>query len=238
MALFRKPSAPQDDKEWTPRDASLMLTVHAMQAALAGDLSGVPRIPTPFALQSGQPHERTVATAPFQLWSWQALSDGSYYHDQSAYFAMGRGAVGFTLGAMAGRTIGNSHRARRAAEDAQPRWVPIEHGQLTVSDHGFYLHTPRTVLWWNWQAISLAQLTAPATVQIMGDSATGPVNWLLTSDVAELVFSYWALVRNRHHPQLLDGVWMPWDWVQRVERLWGRPQEGFPHESVLRWLNT
>lgn len=237
MVPFGKSVPPQSDGDWAPRDATLLQTVHAVQAALYGDLSRVPRVLVPFALQSGQPQERTVATAAFQLWSWQAISDGSYYRDQSTYFATGRGAVGFTLGVMAGRAMGNAYRARRAVEDARPRWVPIDHGQVTVSDYGFHLHTPRTVLWWNWEAISLAQLTAPATVQVLGESANGPVDWQIVSDVAELIFCYWALVRNRYHPQLVNGVWLPAGWVQKVERLRGEHCDS-PHEAVLRQLNS
>ena len=235
MALFDRSSTSEDEDTWTFRDAALWHTIDAVHAALEGDLTRLQRVPVPFALQSGRSAERTVASAPFRLWSWQSLGDGSYYHDQSVYFASGRGALGFTLGAMAGRAVGNSRRSRQAAQDAQPRWVPIEQGQLTVSDFGFYLHTAQSVLWWNWESITLAQLTAPGTVQIHGNSLTGPVNWQLVSDVAELVLCYWALVRSRHHPQLLSGTWIPVDWVQKTVRTWGDIHP--VHEIVLRRLN-
>ena len=82
---------------------------------------------------------------------------------------------------------------------------------------------------------SVGGVTAPGTVQIHGNSLTGPVNWQLVSDVAELVLCYWALVRSRHHPQLLSGTWIPVDWVQKTVRTWGDIHP--VHEIVLRRLN-
>lgn len=238
MAWFRKSLPSQNADAWTPRDEALVRTLSAVQAVLNNNLSSGPRVLVPFALRSGHPEEHTVADSPYRLWVWQAVGDGSYIRDQSIFFATGRGATGFMVGSMAGQMLANSSRANQAARDAQPRWVLNTHGQITVSDYGFYLHTSASVSWWPWGDISLMELTAPATVQMLGQSTTGPVRLQIDSNLAELLFCFWALACNPQHPQFTSGTWIPDAWVEKVKRLQGDVPCDFLHEAVLRQINS
>lgn len=215
---------------WTNRDEVLRYTCH-LAALMAGGHStkDVAEVLAPFPPAHGN-DEKLWATGGFVLSDFRSLGDGTW--QVNTPFVFGTGAVG--LGLVAGSLVGGSiakSRARRAAQAAAvPRWVPIEHGTLYLSEYGFYLHTP-AVLRWHWSALTGASVVSPATVHFTGDSANGPVSWLLQSDWAELLFVSWALAIHPRHPQLLTGGWLPQGWLDHA-RCHHRPPEPAPAAGI------
>lgn len=197
---------------WIPRDDALMFTCHlAMLMAGEQDVGHIPEVLAPFPGTNGA-DERFWASGPFELSDFRALGDGSWQVSTPMVFGTGALGVGLVAGSMIGGSIAKS-RARRAARAAAvPRWVPIEHGNLYVSRLGFHMHTPR-VIRWNWAGMTGAAMVAPGIVHFTGESAKGPVSWLLQSDWAELVFVSWALAQHPRHPQLVTGEWLPPGWL-------------------------
>jgi hypothetical protein len=133
-------------------------------------------------------------------------------------FPSGRGGLAFAAAVIAADAIGN-HRRRKAAElETQPRWRLVESGVATVSTHGFYLQTPTGLHPWSWHSISAASIPTVGVVHLYGESKDGPVSWMVTSFVAELIFVLWALNRYPAHPQLRLGTWVPADWTSRARQ--------------------
>ncbi|SIR99105.1 hypothetical protein SAMN05445060_2016 [Williamsia sterculiae] len=151
----------------------------------------------------------------FTLHDFGAMGDGSYVHNNGFFFASGGTGLALTAGMAAGRALGNGSRRSAAQAAAVARWKQIDQGALFVSTHGFRMQTQRGMYSWWWDAIGSMQLVAPGTVQFSGDSANGHVTWILGSEWAELVFTFWARVRHRRHPQFLNGGWVPPGWAQR-----------------------
>ncbi|UUZ45907.2 hypothetical protein LP422_08500 [Janibacter limosus] len=163
-----------------------------------------------------------MAVAPFQLSAHTSGGDGSYIHGSAPFVAVGRGAaLGASLaisGAMAvGVAAGNARRRAAAAQAANHQWRPIDHGNVYVSTHGFYLHTPQALHTWSFGSVRAAEMVCPGHVAVSGDSLNGPVQWILSSLLAEMVFTQWARQIHPQHPQLVSHSWIPEGWVQRVE---------------------
>lgn len=213
-------------------DVAIWQTCHINELVDAAQLGTWQGPPAHFAL--GRPAERVLATGPFTLSSFQAVGDGTYTHDSGFFFATGRYGTALTLGTMAGRAIGNSRRRQQAARDAQPRWVPIAAGQIWVSQFGFYCQEQAQFYSWDFGAIDAAQLLGPGHLQIMGTSHNGPINWVLTSDWAELVFTMWARQRQPGHPQFSQGGWIPPGWRDRVLAARQELPKALTHQSSLR----
>ncbi|WP_028279242.1 hypothetical protein [Arthrobacter sp. H5] len=204
------------ETDWTARDETLWTTAEIAVLLKRGELDRRMPQAVPFAMQLGGHEEKIFVHGPFQLLAWVAPGDGSYMHNNSTMVAMGRGAVPAVLAFGAVRAMGNATRRARARELAQPRWIPIDHGTLSVGSFGFYMHTTHALHSWGWKSIHLASLTGPGSLQIDGQSADGPVRWILNSDWAELVFVLWASVCNPDHPQMTGRVWLPEDWATKA----------------------
>ena len=63
-----------------------------------------------------------------------------------------------------------------------------------------------------------ASMVAPESIHFSGQSSTGPVSYLVSSEWAELIFVLWALVRHPSHPQLIAAGWLPPGWIDHANR--------------------
>lgn len=212
MAREKQPSS---EPEWTARDEALWSTAEMGVLLRQNRLKQRQRMPVPFAMQHAS-DETPYAHGSFRLLSFQATGDGTYAHNGSSMIATGRGAVPMMLGFAAARAAGNASRRRSAAAMAQPRWTVIDTGTLTISDYGFYMHTPTAIHAWNWDSIQMATLMGPGSLQIIGQATQEAINWVLESDWVELVFLFWATVRCPDHEQLLGRTWLPDHWVTKA----------------------
>ncbi|THJ68456.1 hypothetical protein E8P82_00630 [Arthrobacter echini] len=203
------------EPQWSARDEALWTTAELALLHREGRLGQRHPVSVPFAMQHAG-DERPYAHGPFRLLSFEARGDGSYQSSSSLFVATGRGAIPAMLGYGAAAALVNSSRRRRAAALAAPQWTVIDTGTLTVTNHGFYLHTPSAILAWGWTSIQMATLVGPGKLQLMGTSTNGGVNWILESDWAELVFFFWATARCAQHEQLLSRLWLPDEWVARA----------------------
>lgn len=203
---------------WDERDEALWATAEIGLLLAQGRIGERRPAGTPFAPTLAPGEECVYAFSPFALHDYRSPGDGSYIHNSGTVLAVGRGAVPLMLGAAVGQAMGNASRRKRAAAMSQPQWMQIDGGTLSVGSHGFYLHTPTSLLTWGWGSISLMTLVGPGHVQIMGDSQNGPINWILQSNLAELVFLLWATVRHPGHEQLTGRAWLPQEWIDKVRR--------------------
>ncbi|MBG0740772.1 hypothetical protein IV500_15460 [Paeniglutamicibacter antarcticus] len=214
--MGKKPQDYEPDR-WSSRDVALWTTAELAVATLQGNLAGMPVTAVPFALRlSNAGDEGVYAHGAFRLLDYRAPGDGSYAYNSSTMLATGRGAVPLMIGVAAVRAMGNAGRGSAAASLAIPRWLQIEQGTLAVSNYGFYLHTATAVLAWDWHSIHFAELIGPGALRIQGQSPQGLVNWIIESEWAELVFFFWAGVRNPTHPQYVTRTWLPEEWLTRA----------------------
>lgn len=174
-----------------------------------------PRVATTFAPQISS-DEHMLAQGEYHLAEYKALGDGSYQHDSSFFFATGGLGLALTAGLMAGQAIGNSGRRNQAMLDSQPRWVVIDNGQTTISQHGMYFMSTFGLRSWTWDAITSLELVGPGAFHMNGNSTTGPVSWVIGTDWAELVLTLWARRQHPHHPQFVGGTWIPGGWAERA----------------------
>ncbi len=224
----------QQDSEpdrWNSRDAALWTTAELAVAVLKGNLASRPVAAVPFALRLSRAGDEGVhAHGPFRLLDYRAPGNGSYVHNSSTMLATGRGAAPMMIGFAAVQAMGNASRRSAAASLAAPRWMQIDQGTLAVSNYGFYLHTPTAVLAWGWESIHFAELTGPGVLRIQGQSQQGSINWIIESEWAELVFVFWASVRNPTHPQFVTRTWLPEEWLTRAF-VFSRTEAGPGHPS-------
>lgn len=213
---MRKNKSTPDPDTWTVRDAALWRTAELASSILRKKLEHQPTLPVPFAVHLGGAHEGIYAHGPFRLLEFRASGDGTYVHNSSVVAATGRGAIPFILGFAATQAVGNAARRNQAANLAQQRWQPIDHGTVSVSNYGFYMHTPSAIHAWPWNSINLAELTGPGQLKIQGQSQSGSVNWILESHWAELIFVFWASACNPTSPQFVTRTWLPQDWLARA----------------------
>jgi hypothetical protein len=213
-----------DSDKWTVRDDMLVWSCRVAADVQAGrPREQLPRLSAPFP-PVFDADEQVVAIGPFQLSDYRALGDGSW--SVPGYVAVG--SPGFMVGTVVGHLLVKRRARAEAAAAAVPRWVPIGHGTLFVTLHGWHMYTP-TLLSWSWAGMTAAAMVGPGAMHLSGDSDHGPVSWVLHSDWAELVFALWALVRCPQHPQLITGEWLPPGWVERARR----HQAGHPRGAEL-----
>lgn len=200
----------------TPHDVAVWHTCQINELMDAGQAHVWPHVPTSFP-PAFSTDEHLYGVGYFTLHDYRALGDGSYVQDNGFFFATGGVGLALTAGIMAGRAAGNSARRKAAADAAQERWHEIDRGQFWVSDYGMYFLTEHGRFYsWQFGAIDAAQLLAPGTPWFTGESANGPISWILTSDWAELVFTCWCRVRHPRHQQFLAGAWVPPGWRERI----------------------
>lgn len=200
---------------WSTHDQAVWHTCDIASAVLAGTADQRPVLASPFP-----PHlaldERLLAQGDFDLLTFRPVGDGSYVDDRGTFFSTSRGGLALTAGIAATRAAGNRRRRAAAVADSVPRWTLDERGTLWVSTAGFYLQSVSGLFPWPWGSVHSAQLVAPASVNLQGDSQNGPVAWILDSDWAELVFVLWAMAVHPDHPALGHGGWLPPGWRDRA----------------------
>ena len=178
------------------------------------------RLPTLFPLAPGE-----VALTAGDIVA-ESFRPGGGSRPRSVPIIVGAGPVGLALavGSLAARVAANSARHSRAALDAHPAWRPDFSGTLIVTTHGFVIQTAAGLQHWLWDSVDLMQVTGFNSAILQGRTDAGPVTWRLTSEWTELVFALWALRRHPSHPQLLDGSWLPANWLP-----WAAAQGYRPH---------
>lgn len=206
-------SAPGPSGPWTPRDQTLLRTAQIMYAIEHGEYDRIDGIPVDFGLAGDYPDNRIVLAAPFEVLSFEAVGDGSYQHDSGFFFATGQVGLAITAGAAIGRAVGNSRRRQQAAQAATPQWHVIDQGMVHVNQFGLYLRTPTDLLEWDWESIITGRMIERGQFAMLGESAQGRVNYVIVSDAAELIFAFWATVRQPQHPQLAQRIWLLPEWV-------------------------
>lgn len=112
---------------WTALDDHLLYTCHVVHEVAEGRIGNCTPVPTRARLGPG---EMPLAVGPAVRSSWRGLGDGTYTHGSMLAF----GGPAFVVGSLVGSALGNAARRRRAAADAQPRWVTEGPGELTVTD--------------------------------------------------------------------------------------------------------
>ncbi|MDN5744484.1 MAG: hypothetical protein L0H31_05105, partial [Nocardioidaceae bacterium] len=115
-----------------------------------------------------------------------------------------------------GNAAGNARRRANAAHAAQPQWRQVDQGHLHISTHGFYMHTVRAALnTWSFGSVTAAEIISPACMLMTGNSEHGPVQWVIHSIQAELLFTQWARQVHPRRPQLTSHAWLLAGWIER-----------------------
>ncbi|OKL54693.1 hypothetical protein BSZ39_02595 [Bowdeniella nasicola] len=185
----------------TPRLAALRALVGRVMAG-----EELPMVRVPFAMQGDPATERIIAMSSYELRAFVATSDGSYAKSRGLFLGTGKIGLALTAGVMAGQAVCNARRKKAAERAMQPRWVRGEGGALAISPLGFYLASPSGIHYWAWGAIDYCSVVADQVIEIVGRSTQGSIRWQLTSELAELIFYLWAIVRAPHHPQLPESL--------------------------------
>lgn len=207
---------------WTTHDSCLWRTCEILGAISVGRLETIAPISTTFPPQLAA-GERMLLAAPFELLECRPLGDGTYVENSSMFLATGRGSLGLMAMFYGAQAFGNAQRRARAAADAVPRLVQTDQGWITVSTHGFYLSTSGGLVRWGWDSVTQADILYSRDFAMTGDSAHGPVAWILRSDAAELAFGLWAVNRHPEHPRWVSHQWLPAGWVDWATSCYGRP---------------
>lgn len=199
---------------WSPHDTAVWHTLRVVEAVRERRAELLPRVMTPF-----RPHlaeqEVVIAHGQFQLLTFRPVGDGSYVQNNGFFFATGGAGLAATAAFAIGQSSGNKRRRQQAAAMATPRWVPDDSGAIWVSTAGFYLNSPLGLRPWPWSSVVTTSLTAPGSIRVQGESTTGPVDWILQSDWAELAFVCWAMSQHPDHPQFVGRTWVPPGWDER-----------------------
>ena len=90
----------------------------------------------------------------------------------------------------------------------------IDSGILHVSQFGFHLQTATGLHTWSWEAITQGRVVDRRMFGLMGESTSGPVNYIVESDLAELLFAFWSIARHPQHPQLAQRPWLLPEWLE------------------------
>jgi hypothetical protein len=195
------------------REQALQYTARIVRMAQTGKLKDQPCLAHTFAIDRD---EHLYAAGAYTLHWWGTLGDGSW--STSSFIAGGTGAVG--MGMLVGSAIGNynsRNRARRqAAANAALAWRPVDTGQVHVSDYGIYLtRGHHGIRRYRWTSITEADLHQPGVVFYNANTTDGPVQYLLRSDWAELIFAFWCLARNPNHPRFIADTWIDRATIER-----------------------
>ncbi|MFD9904287.1 hypothetical protein [Streptomyces sp. NPDC059063] len=202
---------------WSALDDHLLYTCHLVSDLVEGRLGGRPPIPTTARLEPG---ELSLAAGPAAQFAWRALGDGTYTHN--SVFAFGGPA--FVAGSLAASALGNAARRRRAAADAQPRWVHERPGEVTVTDRRVCFDGVGGPLDLYWRGLDSMDLVAPDTLQCaFQDIYGGGFRTVrLQTPWASLMFALAGHTTFPAHPRLLSGAWLPPDFEARCAAT-GRP---------------
>jgi hypothetical protein len=206
---------------WTPRDQMLLRTAQVIHAYLHGEFDQIHPIPVEFAVPGRYPENRVIAAAPYSRYALEARGDGTYTPDGGFFFATGGWGLALTAGAAIGRAVGNARRRARAEQMASSAWYPLDQGSIYVNQFGFYLRTPTGLDAWTWEDILECQMLEPGRWAMLGVTPAGQCNFVVESDLAELVFASWALARQPQHWQFLRRVWLLPEWVERYRMVYG-----------------
>lgn len=218
---------------WTPRDESLLRTAFTIHCILTDHYDEVPGIPVPFAVPGHFPENRVIATAPFTLYSYQAVGDGSYERDNGFFFATGPYGLAATAEMGIARAVGNSHRRAAAQADATQMWRPVDQGRAFVNVDGFHLVAANDLVSWDWESIIMGQMAQRGQFSMVGNSQGGRVSYAVESDLAELIFFLWAAHMQPQHPQLYQRVWLLPEWLDKYDAI-RRPDDiDYWNQSVI-----
>ncbi|MFB9072786.1 hypothetical protein ACFFIO_11060 [Citricoccus parietis] len=215
---------------WTARDQMLLRTAQVMHAYAHGEFDQIHPVPVDFAVAGTFPENRVIASAPFRRAVYGSGGDGSYVHNSGLFLATGRFGLALTAGAALGRAIGNSRRRADAQRMAQADWRPFDQGAVFVNQYGFYLRTAAGLLWWGWDDLLECQMVEPGRLAMLGVTPEGQRNFMLDSDLAELLFATWALVRQPQHWQFLQRVWLIPAWLEHYRSVYGASAFDFARE--------
>lgn len=205
-------------------DAALAYTCRVAMSLLVGGKVDYDPHHVAFVPQLDE-NENFIAQAFFERYGFDSPGDGSYvatggtpglYVTNSA-----ANMAGFAIGAGVVHGLGNRARRKRAERDAQPRWMLLNSGDFHLSTHGIYFQPQGSNLTcWSWGAITQMSMVGPNIFEMVGNADTGDtITWRVRSPFAELAFACWASVRNKKHPQLRDGSWLPPGWLHRAVQL-------------------
>lgn len=195
---------------WTALDDHLLYTCHVVHEVAEGRIGNCTPVPTRARLGPG---EMPLAVGPAVRSSWRGLGDGTYTHGSMLAF----GGPAFVVGSLVGSALGNAARRRRAAADAQPRWVTEGPGELTVTDRRacFGGGGGTFELWWS--GLDAVDLVAPDIFQCSYQDRDGGGHRIarLQTLWASLMFALAAHAAFPVHPLLLSGGWLPPDFEAR-----------------------
>ncbi|WP_328561791.1 hypothetical protein [Streptomyces coelicoflavus] len=201
---------------WSPLDEYLWHSCDILADLIEGRLAGRPLVATTARLDQD---DRALAVGPGQRSTWRALGDGSYRHSSVVAF----GSPALVVGTLMGSALGNSTRRRRAASDAQPRWVVDGPGAATITLRRLHFAHPTCELDLDWRALGAIELVAPDVFQTSFISTRGhQVTTRVHTPWASLAFVVAAITAFPAHPRLLSRGWLPPDFEQRCALL-GRP---------------
>lgn len=203
------------------RDQVLLRTAQIMHAVRHDEFDRIDGIPVEFGVDGSYPDNRIVLASPFELFSYEAAGDGTYVRNDGFFFATGGIGLGLTAASMIGRAAGNSARRQAAQDAATPRWRVIDQGYVYINQYGFFLRTPTDLLRWMWGSIETARMIDRRQFAMLGNSSSGRVNYVVSSDAAELLFAFWALARQPQHPQLAQRVWLLPEWLDQYRKVMG-----------------
>jgi hypothetical protein len=199
---------------WTTRDESLLQTCEIAFDLNRGQRPS--RLPEVFSpLPPPYPDSQFWAVGMFALLEFRAPGDGTYLRNEGFFFATGRLGLAVTAAGAVARAAGNRSRRRAAEEAVIPRWLVISEGELYLAPSSLTMRHASGLWTWPYSAIRVAQMVEPGKVLLEGQGPAGPIQWVVVSDWAELVFITWAFNYHRRHPQLITGGWLPPGWLAR-----------------------
>lgn len=213
---FAPPADHVTPAAWSSLDDHLWHSCEIVADLLMGGLARRPLVATTARLEHG---DRALAVGPGQRSTWRALGNGRYQHNDVVAF----GSPAFVIGSLVGAAVGNSTRRRRAARDAQPRWVVDGPGEVTITRQKLHFASSTSGLDLDWKALSAIDLISVASFQTSFVSTRGQqVTTMVHTPWASLAFAVAAITAFPAHPRLLNGGWLPPGFEQKCARF-GRP---------------
>lgn len=120
---------------------------------------------------------------------------------------------------------------RRLTLAEAPEWQHFDEGTVHVNQYGFYLRTLEGMLGWSWEDIIQARMIAPRRMGFLGDGVDGQIDFLIESELAELLFASWALARHPQHSQFTARIWLVPAWLQHYRTVFG--DQAYPFDQAL-----
>ncbi|MGW3202688.1 hypothetical protein [Streptomyces sp. NPDC001135] len=197
---------------WSPLDEYLWHSCDILADMLEGHVARRPVVGTTARLQRG---DRALAVGPGQRLTWRALGNGSHSHNDVFAF----GTPGVVISTLAANAIGNATRRRRAARDAQPRWVVEGTGEVTLTPRKPHFAHPVCEMDLEWGGLSAIELVSVDVFQTgFINTRGGHAAVRIRTPWASLAFALAAITAFPAHPRLLSRGRLPPDFEQRCAR--------------------